>query len=201
MSSRAILLALLVATTAEAQRDPIPYDAPEVIVFGADRFVLPDPKDYRVELGNGLVAFIAEDASTDTVELTALIGASRLDDPAGKSGLAAGVAYGMRGVPGLDDRLYAMSAQVSVTTDNEHTRLRLSLLKEDLGDGIRASVPSTSCPSCSMGIIRQVDSPRQLASARSQSQIFGRCTTSTTFPTMSCSQSLAVSNARRPPRR
>lgn len=141
MSAGNVVLALLVASLwlaagAEAQRDPIPYDAPEVIVFGADRFAVPDPKDYRVELGEGLVAFIAEDSVTDTVELTALIGASRLDDPDGKTGLAAGVAYGMRSVRGLDDRLYAMSAQLSVTTDNEHTRLRLSLLKEDLADGI-----------------------------------------------------------------
>jgi len=136
MNVRNVVLALLVAAGAEAQRDPIPYDAPEVIVFGADRFVLPDPKDYRVELGDGLVAFIAEDSATDTVELTALIGASRLDDPDDKAGLAAGVAYGMRSVQGLDDRLYAMSAQLSVTTDNEHTRLRLSLLKEDFADGI-----------------------------------------------------------------
>ena len=141
MSAGNVVLALLVAARwvaagAEAQRDPIPYDPPEVIVFGADRFAVPDPKDYRVELGDGLVAFIAEDSNTDTVELTALIGASRLDDPDGKTGLAAGVAYGMRSVRGLDDRLYAMSAQLLVTTDNEHTRLRLSLLKEDLADGI-----------------------------------------------------------------
>ena len=75
MSARNVVLALLVAALwvaagAEAQRDPIPYDAPEVIVFGADRFVLPDPKDYRVELGDGLVAFMAEDSNISVMDAT-----------------------------------------------------------------------------------------------------------------------------------
>ena len=39
---------------------------------------------------------MARDPNTATVELTALIGASRLDAPEGKAGLAAAVAYGMR---------------------------------------------------------------------------------------------------------
>ena len=42
----------------------------------------------------------------------------------------------MRNVPGLSDRLYAMAASLAVTTDDEHTRVRLSLLQEDLDEGV-----------------------------------------------------------------
>jgi zinc protease len=127
---------ILIASTAAAQRDVIPFDEPDVIVPGESRFVLPDPDAHRVDLGDGLVAFVAEDANTSTVELTALIGASRLDDPEGKTGLAAGVAYAMRRVDGLTDALYETAATLEITTDNEHTRLQLSLLNDDLERGI-----------------------------------------------------------------
>ena len=139
MSGRILLFAVgfsLAGGSAHAQRDPIPYDPPEAIELGDSRFILPAPDDYRVELDEGLVAFMARDPNTATVELTALIGASRLDDPEGKAGLAAAVAYGMRQVEGLDDHLYAMDARLSVTTDNEQTRLHLSLLEEDLEEGV-----------------------------------------------------------------
>ena len=136
MSGRLLLWVLLAATSVHAQRDPIPFDAPEAIAFGNSRFVVPAPSDYRIELEEGLVAFLAEDTNTATVELTALIGASRLDDPEGKTGLAAGVAYGMRHIDGIGDRLYAMDARLSITTDNEHTRVHLSLLNEDLSEGM-----------------------------------------------------------------
>ena len=42
----------------------------------------------------------------------------------------------MRQVEGLGDHLYAMDARLSVTTDNEQTRLHLSLLQEDLDQGV-----------------------------------------------------------------
>jgi len=130
-------IVLLFATRfAEAQRDPIVFREPDVIEPGPSRFTVPDPGDYRVELGEGLIAFVAEDPETSTVELTALIGASRLDDPPDEAGLAAAVADAMRRIPKLDERLYDMAARVSIATDNEHTRLTLSFLNEDIAEGI-----------------------------------------------------------------
>ncbi len=69
MSGRILLLALSVNLGGEsvhAQRDPIPFDPPEAIELGDSRFILPAPDDYRVELDESLVAFVAEDANTAT---------------------------------------------------------------------------------------------------------------------------------------
>ena len=131
-----VLAPLLFATAAFAQREVIPFEDPDVIEPGTPKFALPDPADHRVELDEDLVVFVAEDENTATVELVALIGASRLDDPPDKVGLAAAVSHAMRNVPGITDRLYAMAASLAVTTDDEHTRVRLSLLQEDLDDGV-----------------------------------------------------------------
>ena len=70
MSGRIFLLALGVSLSgwsAHAQRDPIPFEPPEVIELGDSRFVLPAPDDFRIELDEGLVAFIAIDPNTATV--------------------------------------------------------------------------------------------------------------------------------------
>lgn len=136
MNGRTLIVLLLIAGVCEAQRDPIPFDDPDVIAYGASRFQLPDPDSYREELGDGLIAFVAEDGATETVELTALIGASRLDDPEGKAGLAEAVANGMRHVSGAGDKLYAMAGRMLVVIDDEHTRLQLSFLEEDLAEGL-----------------------------------------------------------------
>ena len=144
MSVRGILVAMaLWASMAEAQVERLAFEDPDRVVFGPSRFSLPDPDDHHVELGEGLVAYVAEDPTTATVELTALIGASRLDDPAGKEGLAEAIVYAMThaGSKGLAtgvlaEELYAMAAELDASVDNEHTRLRLSLLTEDLDDGL-----------------------------------------------------------------
>ena len=144
MSARSILVAVaLWASMAEAQVERLAFEDPDVVVFGPSRFSLPDPGDHRDELGEGLVAYVAEDPTTATVELTALIGASQLDDPAGKEGLAEAIVYAMTnaGSKGLAsgvlaEKLYAMAAELDASVDNEHTRLRLSLLTEDLDDGL-----------------------------------------------------------------
>ncbi len=144
MSARSILVAVaLWASMAEAQVERLAFEDPDVVVFGPSRFSLPDPGDHRDELGEGLVAYVAEDPTTATVELTALIGASQLDDPAGKEGLTEAIVYAMTnaGSKGLAsgvlaEKLYAMAAELDASVDNEHTRLRLSLLTEDLDDGL-----------------------------------------------------------------
>lgn len=136
-----------------AQRPLIPFDDPDRIQFAPATFVPPDPGAYAVDLGEGLTAYVAADRDTATVELTALIGASRLDNPRGKEGLAEGVAYAISGAgpaglsPGaMRDRLYAMDARLSATVDNEHTRVSLSLLAEDLNDGLDLFVALLRAP-------------------------------------------------------
>lgn len=133
----ALALGSTIAVSAQTVR--IPYDDPGTITFEPTRFRLPDPQQHTAELGEGLVAFVAEDPATATVELTALVGASRLDDPVGKAGIAEGVAFAMsRAGPAasasgsLQDRLYQMDARLSASVDAEHTRLSLSFLAEDL---------------------------------------------------------------------
>ncbi len=138
-----VMAATLLGGGLSAQTARVPYDHPDRITFGPTTFQLPDPAQHAVDLGQGLVAFVAEDPVTTTVELTALIGASRLDDPAGKAGLAEAVAFAMSRVgpaaPGaapLADVLHRMDARLSASVDNEHTRVSLSFLNEDLGEAI-----------------------------------------------------------------
>lgn len=142
-----------VPAAAIAQRPLIPFDDPDSIEFGSAKFVPPDPAVHFVDLGEGLTAYVAPDRNTATVDLTALIGASRLDNPRGKEGLAEAVAYAIS-VAGpasllsgaMRDRLSAMEARLSATVDNEHTRVSLSLLAEDLNDGLDLFVALLRAP-------------------------------------------------------
>jgi predicted Zn-dependent peptidase len=143
MRAPAFVEMFLWASITGAQVERVPFEDPDRVGFGPSRFSLPDPDDHRAELGEGLVAYVAEDPTTATVELTALIGASRLDDPAGKEGLAEAIGYAMTdvGAKGLAggvfaEKLSTMAATLEASVDNEHTRLRLSLLREDLDEGL-----------------------------------------------------------------
>jgi len=138
-------MSLVLASSVLGQRREIPFAAPEDIRFGTARFELPDPGQHRVELDQGLVVFLADDEQTDTVRLTALIGASRLDDPSDKAGLAAAVAFAMR--QGHGDELYRMSATLGTSVDAEHTRLSMSFLREDLDDALSIFVRALRAPS------------------------------------------------------
>lgn len=145
IAGRLLAIGMLLAqpTQVLAQRPAVPYDDPSRVTYGPSTFKLPDPSAYSVALAEGLTAFVGEDPRTSTVELTALIGASRLDDPPGKEGLAEAVAYAMSvsGPAGLTpaayrDRLTRMDARLSAIVDNEHTRLSMSFLNEDLAEGM-----------------------------------------------------------------
>lgn len=136
-----------------AQRPPVLFGDPDRVTFGSSSFELPDPSAYAVSLGEGLTAYVAEDHQTATVELTALIGASRLDDPAGKEGLAEALAYAMSvgGPTGLTPanfrgRLERMTARLSAVVDNEHTRVSMSLLNDDLAEGLALFVSILRAP-------------------------------------------------------
>ncbi len=139
-----LLTLLLCAPPAEAQRAIVPFDSPSRLTFPPSGFRQPDPAAHAVDLGEGLVVYVATDATTPTVSLTALVGASRLDDPPGKEGLAEALAFAMTNAGPADlpattflDRLAAMDARLVADVDNEHTRVSLSLLNEDLDEGLR----------------------------------------------------------------
>ena len=95
----------------------------------------PDPSDYRVELANGLVAYVVADAAVPLVTLTAFIGAGYVDGP---DGAAEVLAHGLRanGPAGLapgafHESLRRMTADYSVALGPEQIEITLDVPEED----------------------------------------------------------------------
>jgi len=92
-------------------------------------FAFPDPSDSRIQLDNGLVAFVAPDAVLPMTQVTVLVDAPVTADPAGKAGVAALTADLLRkgttqlDAAGLEAALNAMSATLTIENDRRGTRI------------------------------------------------------------------------------
>lgn len=107
---------------------PLDFKIPEV-----DKLVLP----------GGIHLYLREDHELPLVEVTAMVGAGDIDDPAdrtGQGGLFAAVlrtgGAGERGPEAFDDELERLAADLSVTTDSYATTCELSLRSSDLDAGL-----------------------------------------------------------------
>jgi len=117
--SCALLLAVaLVGVTGAASAQPI-VDHPSKLVFPELSFSPPSPEQFRVDLGDGLVVYIAEDPTLPTFEMSARWYGGSFGDPPGKEGLA-GMAYTLMRQGGtermaaddLDARLEFLAASI-----------------------------------------------------------------------------------------
>jgi predicted Zn-dependent peptidase len=120
-----------------AERRPAGFTTPAPVDHWRDLrvepqpFVVPQPARYLREIGGGLRAIIVRDTLLPIVQVTALIDARPLDEPAGREGLAMLTAELLRaGAAGLDRaaidaELRRLGATLSVSTDANRTRLHM----------------------------------------------------------------------------
>jgi predicted Zn-dependent peptidase len=148
----ALLLALVClgcGTTASRQTDdqtaaprPIP-DRPEKLEFAPLEYQPPDPADYRVQLRNGSVAYLACDKELPLVDITILVRTGNYLDPQGKEGLAGLTGYllskgGTKSLSAdaLEERLAFLAAEFSSEVKDTQGTLHLNLLSKDLDEGL-----------------------------------------------------------------
>ncbi len=109
---------------------PAPVRRYEDLHFGPSAFVVPDPARYRVQAEGAPVAFVVEDALLPMAQVSVLVDAPSLADPAGQEGLAGLVASllqradtGKRTRQQLQAAFDGLGATVQISTDRTGTRV------------------------------------------------------------------------------
>ncbi|MFO7983002.1 MAG: pitrilysin family protein [Desulfuromonadales bacterium] len=105
--------------------------------------VFQTPEVDREELDNGMFLYLQENRELPLVEITALVGAGSIGEPAEKAGLGSLFATALE-TGGAGDRkpgqlealLEQIAARLNVSTDTYTTTIRLSLRAEDLPIGL-----------------------------------------------------------------
>jgi predicted Zn-dependent peptidase len=126
-----------------AASEEIP-DHPEKLTYKPITFNPPKPADYRVELSNGMVVYIAEDHMLPTLDIEAIIRTGSLYDPADKVGLASMTGSVMRSggtnsLTGddLDERLAFLGGSISTSIRTTSGNADLSVLIKDVDEGLK----------------------------------------------------------------
>jgi zinc protease len=186
----ALLLVLLVA----CGRPQVPTTAlpshPGQLTFEPLTFQVPEVD--RLELANGMRLYFREDRELPLVQITVMVEAGSIADPAAKTGQGALFAAGLRGGGAgdrspaeLDEHLARLAADLSVGTDTYATTLGLSLRAADLPAGLGvledllrrpvfdATRLEISRRQMLEGIRRQDDNPGSVASRALLRAIYG----------------------------
>jgi len=135
----AILLALRLPADTTA---PIPV-RPEALKFPPLSYEPPDPRDHRVVLKAGPVAYLVPDRELPLVTISLLVRTGAYLEPEGSEGLAAFTgALLVRGgtesrtAEALDERLAFLAAQMSSSIGDDLGTVSLNLLSKDLPEGM-----------------------------------------------------------------
>lgn len=141
MLIRVLALTLAVALSAETP-PPIPA-RPEALKFPALNYEPPDPREHRVVLKSGPVAYVVPDRELPLVTVSILVRSGAYLDPVGQEGLAAFTgALLVRGgtasktAEALDERLAFLAAQMSSSIGDDLGTVNLNLLSKDLPEGL-----------------------------------------------------------------
>jgi len=115
---------------------------PRKMNLPSSSFTHPDPQDFRVTLGNGLVSYVVEDHQVPLVSVTAMITAGTSDDS--KAGAAETLNHvfkkvGATGIAGaaFHDALRQMVADYLVEMSPEVTKISLNVPAEDTKEALR----------------------------------------------------------------
>lgn len=145
----AVAVALAGAAAAET---PIP-DHPEKLRFEPIQYEPPDPGAHRVELANGLVVFIAEDATLPLVQISLSFPVGSWLEPPGKEGLVGFAGSQMRRggtesmtADELDERLDFLAAQVSAGIGETAGSASLNCLSDNLDEALAVFVEMLKSP-------------------------------------------------------
>jgi len=133
-----LLLPLLVISCAVPSRQG---GRPDELTFAPLEFSVPEVAP--VTLANGIRVYLLEDPELPLVEITAMVGGGSLSDPAEKDGRSALFAAllqkggaGERGPAAFEEYLESLSMDFAVDNDPYTTTVDLSLLAEDLDQGL-----------------------------------------------------------------
>lgn len=118
-------------------------ERPEKLQFPPLQYEPPDPKDYRLQLAAGPVAYIAPDRELPLVNLTILVRTGDYLEPAGKEGvtdltgfLLARGGTKARSAEDLEERLAFLAANLNSAIRDTQASLSLNLLSKDLDEGL-----------------------------------------------------------------
>lgn len=141
MLIRVLALTLALALSAETP-PPIPA-RPEALKFPALSYEPPDPREHRVVLKSGPVAYVVPDRELPLVTVSILVRTGAYLEPEGQEGLAAftggllvrgGTAS--KTAEALDERLAFLAAQMSSSIGDDLGMVNLNLLSKDLPEGL-----------------------------------------------------------------
>jgi predicted Zn-dependent peptidase len=115
---------------------------PEKLQFPPLQYEPPDPKDYRLQLAAGPVAYIATDRELPLVTLTILVRTGDYLEPAGKEGVTDLLGYLLtaagtksRSAEDLEERLAFLAANLNSSIREFQGTVSLNLLSKDLDEG------------------------------------------------------------------
>ncbi|MBI3868005.1 MAG: insulinase family protein [Verrucomicrobia bacterium] len=118
-------------------------DRPEKLRFAPLNYEPPNPRDYRVGLKSGPVAYVIPDRELPLVNIVIHVRAGDFLDPEGKEGLSgiAGHLVARGGIASksaeeLEERLAFLAAQLHSSVNEERGQISLNLLSKDLDEGL-----------------------------------------------------------------
>ena len=126
----------------EVSTNGIP-DRPEKLKFPPLKYEAPNPKDYRVELKSGPVAYVVPDRELPLVNIVIYVRTGQWVEPNGKQGVADMAGYLLaRGgtkfktAEELEERLAFLAAQLNSSVGESQGSVSLNLLSKDLEEGL-----------------------------------------------------------------
>jgi predicted Zn-dependent peptidase len=143
MLIRVLLPALTLAVALSAETLPAIPPRPEALKFPTLNYEPPDPREYRVALKAGPVAYVVPDRELPLVTVSILVRSGAYLDPVGQEGLAAFTGgLLVRGgttsktAEALDERLAFLAAQMGASIGDDFGTVSLNLLSKDLPEGL-----------------------------------------------------------------
>lgn len=129
-------------SNAFASSGPIP-ERPEKLSFPPLEYEPPDPKDYRVALKNGPIAYVVPDRELPLVNIVIYVRTGEYVEKEGKEGLAETTGYLLaRGgtktktAEQLEERLAFLAAHLNAGVGDTQGSVSLNLLAKDMDEGL-----------------------------------------------------------------
>ncbi len=135
-AARSLLLVLLVALASTGAGIP---PRPEQLVFGERRFETPPAERHRHPLGQGAVAYVAEDHTLPIFDLSVVVRAGAFEEPPGRIGLARLTSALVRSggtrqfaPAAFDEKAEFLAAEIRTSSDDTHANASLSCIRQQM---------------------------------------------------------------------
>src|SRR6266446_5172868 len=148
---------------------------PDQLTFKPLAYTPPSPRDYRVVLKNGMVAYVAEDKALPLVSIAITVRTGSYLEPAGKEGLAGFTGSQMRRggtasltAEQLDERFDFLAAQASTGIGPTSGSASLNCLADNLDESLKLFVETLRFPRFLEGLILGQGQPVLLEAREAQ---------------------------------